>query len=104
VVNWHYGNRQEERIMSNVAMPPGEIVVDSRGRTNLQRVRTGNYSRYTAVEHEDGTLVLTPAVTVTPAELAELRAAAQKRRRNRKQEAEEAEEAAQWMAREGGQH
>ena len=65
--------------MSNVAMPPGEIVVDSRGRTNLQRVRTGNYSRYTAVEHEDGTLVLTPAVTVTPAEAAAGRAALRRR-------------------------
>lgn len=59
--------------MVNIAIPPGEIVVDSRGRTSLQRVRTHDYDRYLATEHEDGTIVLTPAITVTPLELAALR-------------------------------
>jgi len=65
--------------MSNVAMPPGEIVVDGRGRTSLQRVRVGDYDRYTVKAFEDGTLVLTPAVTVTPAEAAAGRAALRRR-------------------------
>jgi hypothetical protein len=57
--------------MANVAIPPGEIVVDSRGRTSLQRVRTRDYDRYFAREHEDGTIVLTPLLTFTPAGLEE---------------------------------
>lgn len=59
--------------MVNIAIPPGEIVVDSRGRTSLARVRTHDYDRYLAREHEDGTIVLTPAITVTPAELEKIR-------------------------------
>jgi hypothetical protein len=53
-----------------------EITVDSRGRTSLARVRTKVFGRYLATEHEDGTIVLTPAVTVSPAELAALQAEA----------------------------
>lgn len=48
-----------------------EITVDERGRTVLTRVRTGSYTHYRVTEHEDGTLVLTPVLTITPAELAE---------------------------------
>lgn len=59
--------------MVNIAIPPGEIVVDSRGRTSLQRVRTHDYDRYLAAEYEDGTIVLTPAIMVTPAELEKIR-------------------------------
>jgi hypothetical protein len=57
--------------MANVAIPPGEIVVDSRGRTSLARVRTQDFDRYFVREHEDGTLVLTPQITFTPAGLDE---------------------------------
>jgi hypothetical protein len=51
----------------------GELVVDERGRTSLARVRTHNYDRYTVEEFSDGTLVLTPAITISPLELAALR-------------------------------
>jgi hypothetical protein len=59
--------------MSNTAVPRGEIVVDDRGRTSLAKVRTRQFTRYLADEHEDGTIVLTPAVTVTPDQLERLR-------------------------------
>ncbi len=51
----------------------GELIVDERGRTSLARVRTHNYDRYTVEEFPDGTLVLTPAVTISALELAALR-------------------------------
>ncbi len=51
----------------------GELVVDERGRTNLARVRSHHYDRYTVEEFPDGTLVLTPAITISPLELAALR-------------------------------
>jgi len=50
-----------------------ELTVDERGRASLARVRTHNYDRYTVEEYPDGTLVLTPAITVSPVELAALR-------------------------------
>lgn len=49
-----------------------EIVVDERGRTSLARVRTHAYDRYLVEEFPDGTLVLTPAVTVSALEMAAL--------------------------------
>lgn len=52
---------------------PKEILLDDRGRTSLARVRTHNYDRYTVEEYPDGTLVLTPAVTISAVELAALR-------------------------------
>jgi hypothetical protein len=59
--------------MANVSMPRGEIVVDRRGRTNLARVRSPEHQhdRYHAEEHDDGTIVLTPLLTFTPAGLEE---------------------------------
>jgi hypothetical protein len=51
----------------------GELVVDERGRTSLARVRSHHYERYTVEEFPDGTLVLTPAITISPLELAALR-------------------------------
>lgn len=54
-------------------MAAKEITVDERGRTSLARVRTHDYDRYTAEEFPDGTLVLTPAVTISAVELAALR-------------------------------
>jgi hypothetical protein len=54
----------------------GELVVDERGRTSLARVRTHDYDRYMVEEFPDGTLVLTPAVTVSAVELAALRSPA----------------------------
>jgi len=50
-----------------------ELVVDERGRTSLARVRSHDYDRYTVEEFPDGTLVLTPAVTISVVELAALR-------------------------------
>lgn len=60
---------------------PQEIDVDERGRTSLARVRRGKHRRYLVEEFPDGTLVLTPAVTLSTVELAaladpEIRAAA----------------------------
>ena len=49
-----------------------EVVVDERGRTSLARVRSHDYDRYTAEELPDGTLILTPAITISPVELAML--------------------------------
>jgi hypothetical protein len=46
-----------------------EITVDERGRTNLTKARTRKFDRYLVQEHPDGTLVLTPAVTVSVADL-----------------------------------
>lgn len=43
------------------------ITVDERGRTNLNRVRRPachHIRQYLAEEREDGTIILTPAVTV----------------------------------------
>jgi hypothetical protein len=51
----------------------GELVVDERGRTSLARVRSHHHDRYTVEEFPDGTLVLTPAITISPLELAALR-------------------------------
>ena len=54
-------------------MATSEVVVDERGRTSLARVRTHSYDRYFAEEFPDGTIVLTPAVTISALELAALR-------------------------------
>lgn len=48
------------------------VDVDERGRTSLARVRHHDYDRYTVEELPDGTLVLTPAVTISAVELAAL--------------------------------
>src|SRR6266567_2134402 len=53
-------------------MAANEVVVDERGRTSLARVRSHDYDRYTVEEFPDGTLVLTPAVTISALELAAL--------------------------------
>lgn len=49
------------------------ILVDERGRTSLARVRSHHCDRYMVEEFPDGTLVLTPAVTISAVELAALR-------------------------------
>ena len=59
--------------MANVATPRGQIVVDDRGRTSLQKVRRQRHDRYTCTEHPDGTIVLVPVISLSPAEVAELR-------------------------------
>jgi hypothetical protein len=51
----------------------GELIVDERGRTSLAKVRSHDYDRYIVEEFPDGTLVLTPAVTISAVELAALR-------------------------------
>lgn len=50
-----------------------ELIVDDRGRTSLARVRDHEYDKYMVEEFPDGTLVLTPAVTISAVELAALR-------------------------------
>ncbi|MFN2606769.1 MAG: hypothetical protein ABR511_02550 [Acidimicrobiales bacterium] len=50
-----------------------EIVVDERRRTSLAKVGRKQDRRYLVEEFDDGTLVFTPAVTVTALELAALR-------------------------------
>jgi hypothetical protein len=50
-----------------------ELDVDERGRTSLAKVRSHDYERYFVEEFPDGTLVLTPAVTISAVELAALR-------------------------------
>jgi len=61
--------------MGREAIPHGEIVVDDRGRTCLARIRREQHGRYKAAERQDGTIVLTPVITVHPADLADLEAA-----------------------------
>ena len=53
-------------------MAANEVIVDERGRTSLARVRSHIYDRYTAEELPDGTLVLTPAITISALEMAAL--------------------------------
>jgi hypothetical protein len=50
-----------------------EVILDERGRTSFAKVRSHDFNRYTVEEYPDGTLVLTPAVTVSALELAALR-------------------------------
>lgn len=52
--------------------PTRELAVDERGRCNLSRVCTKPAARYLVEAFPDGTLVLTPAVTVSALELAAL--------------------------------
>jgi hypothetical protein len=54
-------------------MSAKEISLDERGRTSLAKVRSHDFNRYTVEEYPDGTLVLTPAVSVSALELAALR-------------------------------
>ena len=44
------------------------IDVDSRGRTNLAKVRSQAWDRYLVEELEGGVLMLTPAITITAAQ------------------------------------
>lgn len=50
-----------------------EITVDDRRRTSLAKVGRPQDRRYLVEEFEDGTLVLTPAVTLPSVEVAALR-------------------------------
>ena len=49
-----------------------EIVLDGRRRTSLARVGVAGDTRYVAETFEDGSIVLTPAVTIEKWELAAL--------------------------------
>jgi len=48
--------------MGREAIPHGEIVVDDRGRTCLNRIRREHHGRYRAAERQDGVIVLTPVL------------------------------------------
>lgn len=50
-----------------------EITVDDRRRTSLAKVGRKSDRRYLVEEFDDGTLVLTPAVTLSAVEVAVLR-------------------------------
>lgn len=54
-------------------MARAEITVDARRRTSLAKVGRQSDDRYLVEEFPDGTLVLTPAVTLSLAEVAALR-------------------------------
>lgn len=54
-------------------MARAEITVDDRRRTSLAKVGRPEHRRYLVDEHDDGTIVLTPAVTLSAAEVAALR-------------------------------
>lgn len=41
-----------------------EVGVDSYGRISLNMIRKQDHKRYLAEEHEDGTIILTPAAKV----------------------------------------
>ena len=49
------------------------VDVDKRGRVNLARARNRDYSQYMAEEMPDGTLVLTPCVTISVSELSSIK-------------------------------
>ena len=51
----------------------GKLALDQRRRTSLAKYGRKEDQEYLVDEHPDGTLVLTPAVTVTATELAVLR-------------------------------
>lgn len=48
------------------------LLVDDRGRVNLSHVTRKWARRYLVQEHPDGTLVLTPAITITQGQLEEI--------------------------------
>jgi len=52
--------------------PTREIVLDGRRRTSLARVGRDSDNRYLIDELPDGTVILTPAVTLSKVELAAL--------------------------------
>jgi hypothetical protein len=55
-------------------MPPmKEVVLDDRRRTSFARIGRKDHAKYLVEEHEDGTIVLTPAVTISQHELNMLR-------------------------------
>ncbi len=49
-----------------------EVVLDDRRRTSLARIGHKDHDKYLAQEYEDGTIVLTPALTISHVELAML--------------------------------
>ena len=51
------------------ATPQKELVLDDRRRTSLARLGHRDHNRYLVSEYPDGTLVLTPAVTVSIQEM-----------------------------------
>lgn len=55
-----------------MAVPAQEIVLDERRRTSLAKVGRKEDRRYLVDELDDGTIVLTPALTVSRVELAAL--------------------------------
>jgi len=59
------------RYISNV-QPTREITLDGRRRTSLARIGRDSDRRYLIDELPDGTVILTPAVTLSKVELAAL--------------------------------
>jgi hypothetical protein len=57
--------------MSGMSAVP-TITLDPRRRTSLAKVGRKQDTQYLVSEHDDGTLVLTPAITIPAAELAAL--------------------------------
>lgn len=56
------------RTLRGVTQPHNILLeVDNRRRLNLSKI--GHHNRYTVTEHADGTITLTPAIVLSPAEL-----------------------------------
>ena len=70
--NSHLWQRGYTRCMA----PDPEIVLDDRRRTSFSKIGHKEHRRYLVKELDDGTLVLTPAFTISAPELAVLRDAA----------------------------
>jgi hypothetical protein len=77
-VIWKKARDQEDEMAKTpgTAQVRDELVVDDRGRANLQRFRRKEHSQYKVTVSEDGTITLTPLVSVTAADLADLLARA----------------------------
>jgi hypothetical protein len=56
-----------------MSSPRKEILLDERRRTSFARVGSRAHSRYLVEEHEDGSILLSPAVTISETELNLLR-------------------------------
>ena len=52
---------------------PHEVLLDERRRTSLARVGQKDHAKYLAQEFEDGSILLTPAITVSQTEYNMLR-------------------------------
>jgi hypothetical protein len=60
-------------LMTAARQRASELTLDERRRTSMARVGHPEHTKYLVDEYPDGTIVLTPAVTISAIELASLR-------------------------------